>query len=495
MRVPLRIEFKPYKHDARASRFQPRSGNSKVCECDTCAKSFTHPASILMGIAGGMARAMFGQRRRLSRNQVVGSKPIAILEEFTGMQDHGEPIALKRSLGLPLLTFYGVGTIVGGGFYALIGEIAGCAGYHLPVAMLLASVIALFSALAYAELSARFPYCAGEAHYVREAFAWKWPSTLIGWLVIATGVVSAATLARAFAVFAQSLFGIPIELTIVIMVASLGALCVWGITQSVWFAAAITVVEVGGLLFVVLIAGDNLRQLPDKANAIIPSLALDDWTGILLGAYLAFYSFVGFEDMVNVAEEAKNPKRDLPRSILLALALTSFLYVVVSLVAVLTIAPAELARHPTPLSLVVGGGRSAVALSTIGMLAGINGALVQIIMSSRVAYGLAIRNQAPAVFANVNVRTQTPAVATIAAAACVLLFSLALPLAALAKLTSTVLLIIYGVINLSLVVIKRREQTAPPDAPHLSIFFPWTGFCLCVLFVLLQITMQIVAWT
>ncbi len=349
------------------------------------------------------------------------------------MPAESEKTELKRSLGLSLITFYGVGTIVGGGFYALIGEVAGHAGYHTPLAFFTASVIALFSALSYAELSARFPYSAGEAHYVLVAFQRPWFSTTIGWLVIATGVVSAATLANAFAIFLQSLIPAPTTLTIVVLVVSLAALCAWGIGESVLFAAVITVIEVGGLLLVVAVAGRNLADVPRQIGQLLPSFRGQDWTGILLGAYLGFYSFVGFEDMVNVAEEVKQPKRNLPRAILLALGLTSFLYVIVSLVAVMTVSPVDLAGNRTPLSVVVGGGKNAVALSAIGMLAGINGALVQIVMASRVAYGMAKKGQAPQVFARVNRTTQTPIEATIAAAACVLLIAVALPLVTLGK--------------------------------------------------------------
>lgn len=216
--------------------------------------------------------------------------------------------------------------------------------------------------------------------------------------------------------------------------------------------------------------------------------------GILLGGYLGFYSFVGFEDMVNVAEEVQHPQRNLPLAIMLALGLTSILYVVVALVATTTVTPEELAATGTPLSLVVGGGRAATALSVVGLLAGINGALVQIVMASRVAYGMGQKGQAPAIFARVNRRTQTPIEATIAAAICVLLIATALPLVTLAKITSAVLLTVYALVNLALLTIKRRDQAVPENCPAYPKWIPTVGFFLCTLLVVFQASWTISAW-
>ena len=128
-----------------------------------------------------------------------------------------------------MLTFYGLGTIVGGGFYALAGKVSVQAGMLTPVAFVVASLIAMFSAFSYAELSARYPYSAGEAHYVLAAFRKVWPSAMVGWAVIATGVVSAATLAVAFAGFVRSLVDVPEWLVVCAMVIGLGLVAAWGI--------------------------------------------------------------------------------------------------------------------------------------------------------------------------------------------------------------------------------------------------------------------------
>ena len=355
-----------------------------------------------------------------------------------------EPVALQRSLSLPLITFYGLGTIVGGGFYALTGKVAGEAGMLAPWSFLAAAVIALFSAFSFAELSARFPVSGGEAYYVGEAFGLRWLSTLVGWMVIATGVVSAATLANAFAGFMLQFVNWPSWLIVTGMVLGLGLVTAWGIKESAWLALIITVVEVGGLVFVLLFAGDSLKTLPQRWPELLPSLAWQDFHGVFLGAYLAFYSFVGFEDMVNVAEEVERPERNLPIAILASVLLTGLIYVCVAVVIVLSVPVEQLVASESPLALALGDWSLAGnTVTVIGMFAGLNGALVQVVMASRVAYGLAGQGQAPRWFATVHPKTHTPTVATAATTAVVLALALWLPLEELALITSTILLAVY----------------------------------------------------
>lgn len=387
-----------------------------------------------------------------------------------------------------MLTCYGVGTIVGGGFYALTGKVAGEAGMLLPLSLLAASFIAMFSAFSFAELSARLPLSAGEAHYVDTAFGRRWLAGLVGWMVIATGVVSAATLAVAFAGFLQRFVPTPAWMSIAAMVVFLGLVTAWGINESAWLALGITVIEVGGLIFILFAGGHNLASVPDRWSELIPGLAWGDWSGIFLGAYLAFYSFVGFEDLVNVAEEVKRPQRTLPRAILLSLVITTVLYVLVGLVAVLSAPQADLVAADSPLSLVLGDWRLAGdAVAVIGMLAGMNGALVQVVMASRVLYGLAGKQQAPAVFLRVNSLTRTPLEATAAITAVVLVLALWFPLTGLAKATSTILLAVYALVNLSLWKIKGDDPQPPQGAPNYPRWLPVIGACACCGFLLFHL--------
>lgn len=391
-----------------------------------------------------------------------------------------------------MLTFYGLGTIVGGGFYALTGEVAAEAGMLTPWAFLASAGIALFSAFSFAELSARFPYSAGEARYIQEAFGRKWLAAAIGWLVIATGVVSAATLANAFTGFVQRFIAAPDWLIICLMVIGLGLVTAWGINESAILALVVTLVEIGGLIFIVVVAGHNLQNAPARWNELLPSFSMGQWSGILMGAYLAFYSFIGFEDMVNVAEEVKRPKRNLPIAILLSVIITGLLYFVVSLVTVLAAPLAELSASKSPLALALGDWEGAAAtITVIGMLAGLNGALVQMVMSSRVAYGLARKGQAPARFEHVNARTRTPLEATLAVTVVVLVLALWFPTAALAKATSTILLVVFALVNFSLWWIKRRETAPPEEGPNYPIWLPMTGCLVCTAFLIFHAVVSV----
>ena len=220
-----------------------------------------------------------------------------------------------------------------------------------------------------------------------------------------------------------------------------------------------TVIELLGLGLVLAVAGDSLFSIPERLPELIPPMDPVIWQGILFGAFLAFYAFVGFEDMVNVAEEVRNPVRNLPLAILIALGVTTLLYAAISLTAVITVAPQQLAASDAPLATVYqqASGSKPVALSIISIFAVVNGALIQIIMGSRILYGMSRQGWLPTPFGHVWRKTQTPAAATIATAAVVLLLALWLPLVTLAQSTSFLVLFIFSLINLSLLRIKWRE--------------------------------------
>jgi len=156
-----------------------------------------------------------------------------------------EPTTLQRSISLPMLIFYGVGTMVGGGFYALLGEVAGEAGMAAPFALMLSGLLALISATSFAELSSRYPVSAGEVRYVRMGFGRADLAAVIGVLVILTGIVSAATLAVATIGFLRDLADINETLGIALLVVGMGAVAAWGVGKSVTLVAIITVIEVG----------------------------------------------------------------------------------------------------------------------------------------------------------------------------------------------------------------------------------------------------------
>lgn len=397
-------------------------------------------------------------------------------------------VALKRTLSLPMMVLYGLGTTIGAGIYALVGEIASVAGYYAPVSFLIASFLAGFTAISFAELCSRFPRAAGAALYVKQGFASEHLSTIIGLLVITSGLVSAAALTNGFVGYLHQFIGIDRVIAIVLVTLLLGSIAAWGITESVMIASLITVIEIGGLLMVITVSSKGLSAFSSRWTELIPSTDITSWGGIYLGAVLSFYAFIGFEDMVDVAEEVKEVKRNLPVAILLTLGITTFLYMLLMVTAVLSLPPAELASSEAPLAHIYEyhTGEKAIAINVIGMFAIINGALIQMIMASRVLYGLSSRGQLPALLSVVHQRTQTPLIATVVVTVIVLILALIGRLASLAEATSVIMLAIFSIVNLALWRIKRKD----PHPDGVRIFPSWipiTGFFVSIAFVLSEV--------
>jgi len=395
---------------------------------------------------------------------------------------------LKRSLTLPLVTFYGLGTIIGAGIYVLVAKVAALAGLFAPVSFLIAALLATFTGFSYAELTARYPKSAGEAVYVQEGLRRRELSLLVGFLIIVTGVVSAATIVKGFVGYLHVFAPVPDVVAITLVVLALGGLAVWGISESVKAATFITLIEIGGLLFIVFVAGGSLATLPERLPELLPPADPLAWQGILLGAFLAFYAFIGFEDMVNVAEEVRDPTHTLPRAILLALAGASILYILVALVAVLALPPAELAETRAPLALIYERttGEAPTLITLISLFAIINGALIQIVMGARVLYGMSREGWIPNWLGRIHVRTQTPHLATALVTGVILVLALWFPLVALAKFTSFVILVVFALINFSLIRIKRRDPS-PTGVRTYPAWIPWAGFLSTTAFVLYQL--------
>ncbi|MBV1905238.1 MAG: amino acid permease [Pseudomonadales bacterium] len=394
-------------------------------------------------------------------------------------------ITLKRTLSLPMVVLYGLGTTIGAGIYALVGEIANVAGYYAPFSFFIAALLAGFTAISFAELCGRFPRAAGAALYVKQAFTSERLSTVIGLLVITAGVVSAAALVNGFVGYLHQLISVDRIIAITIVTILLASIASWGIAESVTIASIITVVEIGGLLLVISVSGESLSTLPNRWTELLPSADMTSWGGIYFGAVLSFYAFIGFEDMVDVAEEVKNVKHNLPRAILLTLLITTVIYMLLMVTAVLSLTPAELASSQAPLASIYEHhvGEKAVVIGIIGMLAIINGALIQIIMAARVLYGMGSRGQLPGLFSHVYQRTRTPLIATLVASSLVLILALTGRLATLAEATSIIILTVFSIVNLALWQIKRRDPQ-PVDVKTYPTWIPVIGFFISFAFVL-----------
>ena len=384
------------------------------------------------------------------------------------------PPELKRTLGLPLLALYGLGTVLGAGIYVLIGEVAGRTGSFAPLSFLLASVLSALTAFSFAELGGRFPKSAGEAVYVFEGFGRRELSLVVGLLVAASGVISSAAIAQGFSGYLQTFIQVPDIGAEIVLISVLTTLAIWGIAESVTVAAVLTLIELGALVLVVALGlpGAMVSDLP----AVEPVSGSVTGFAILSGAVLAFYAFIGFEDMVNVAEEVVDAPRTIGRAIAIVVVVTTLVYVGVAFVAVRTVPPTELAANSAPLALLFERitHMPPQAMSLVAMLAIVNGALIQIIMASRVLYGLARQDLLPAIFGEVHSSTKTPLKGTIIVGLGVLAATLLLPLVTLAELTSAMILIVFTLVNVSLVLVKRRGPP-PQDAWNVPMAIPLLG--------------------
>lgn len=386
---------------------------------------------------------------------------------------------LARIVSPNMLAVYSLATILGAGIYVVIGEIAGEAGYLTPLAFLFAAIAAGFSALSYAELGARFPQSGGSAVYIDIAFGQRWLTWAMAWAVIATGLVSAATIATGFARYLLAFLPVPKTVSIPLLLIALTAIAAIGIKESVWFMALCTAAGILGLLIVLFVAGANVSQYP--ALAAQDFAAGNGWTiGVVLGSFLAFYAFIGFEDLVTLGEEVQDVQRALPRAIIIALGISLFFYVAIAVVAVSTVAPSNLAATGAPLvEILTTSGYDGRFLAVLGLLVIVDGALAQIVMAARIVHDLGKRRGgAPAWLAAVNGRTKTPLVATIIAGALVLLLALFFPTGVLAGATSFITLSVFVAVNAALIRLKLTGQTSIGNVVSYPLWIPIAGLLL-----------------
>ncbi len=227
---------------------------------------------------------------------------------------------LKRQIGPVLLTLYGIGVMVGAGIYVLVGAVAGRAGVFAPLAFLVAGAIAAPTAFSYAELSIRVPESAGEAAFVRKAFSSNWLSLAIGMAIVGVGVTSSAAVLRGGVGYLGTFTDADPNLLVVVIGVALVLVALWGAFESLSVAAVFTVVEVAGLLLVVWVGTTGPRST-DWVGADLSSIEL---SGIGFASVLAFFAFVGFEDMVNMVEEVRRPERTMPIAIVTSLVSPAF---------------------------------------------------------------------------------------------------------------------------------------------------------------------------
>ncbi|MFJ8187616.1 APC family permease [Streptomyces sp. NPDC096105] len=392
------------------------------------------------------------------------------------------PTALKRALTTPLLYFFILGDVLGAGVYVLVGQVAADSGGAVWVPLVVALLLAMLTAASYAELATKYPRAGGASHYATRAFG-PFAGFVAGFCMLAAGIVSVGALARGFGGDYLSAFvTLPVGLVAVVFLGLLALVNARGIKESTRANVVATVVEVGGLAVIVvlgawlLLRGDGdpgrLTELgtPEKGAA----------AAVLSGSVLAYYSFVGFETSVNVAEETRDPRRSYPRALFGALATAGAVYVLVGLAASAAVPTAELAASSGPLLEVVkeAGGVPPKLFSAIALVAVANGALLTGIMSSRLAYGMAKDGLLPGALTKVLPGRRTPWAAIAVTTGLAMLLALTGSVATLASTLVLLLLVVFLMVNTAVLVLRRDPGTA--DHFRTPVVLPVLGIASCV---------------
>ncbi|MDX1580342.1 MAG: APC family permease [Alphaproteobacteria bacterium] len=372
-------------------------------------------------------------------------------------------LGLKRTLGFWALVAYGAGDIMGAGIYALMGEVAAVAGYYSWLAFAVAMLAAGITALSYSELVTRYPRSGGEAYYCEKGFRRKSIPTVIGWLVFCAGTLSLSAISVAFAGYLSPFLpDVPKWVMVAGFLLFLGAINFWGIRQSSIANIVCTVIEATGLLIVIVVGlvflfGSPSPEAPASTSGSVGPFSL---TEIMQGGALAFFAFIGFQDMINIAEEVKEPEKIFPKAIISALLVAGSAYIVIALIATQVVEPSVLGQSDAPLMRVVSeatGGNLEFLFTLIALFAVANTGLLNFIMASRLLYGMSNQKLVPEPLSRVSRRRRTPHFSIMVVLAAALILSLSGTLAYLAGSTSTLLLVVFLMVNLALLAIKRRQ--------------------------------------
>ena len=376
-------------------------------------------------------------------------------------QGGGEDTRLRRAITPKLLLLFIVGDILGGGIYALVGEVGAETGGAIWAAFMLALAMALFTAGSYAELVSKYPRAGGAALYVHRGYGSKFFSFMVAFAVMASGITSAAALSYGFGGDYLSEF---VDIEVVIAGCALLALIALvnfrGISESVKINVGFTLVEIGGLILIVIIAvvavgqgdADTGRAFEFKEGSSVLGAAL-------AGAALAFYALVGFEDSVNVAEEVRDPPRVYPRALFGGIAIAGLIYLLVTIGASMVVPTGDLASSDGPLLEVVKQGPLGIPeklFSAIGLLALSNGALINMIMASRLLYGMAEEGVLPRPFGVVHEGRRTPWVAIVFTTVLAAILVATANLEKLADTTVALLLMVFAIVNVTVLVLRRE---------------------------------------
>jgi APA family basic amino acid/polyamine antiporter len=362
---------------------------------------------------------------------------------------------LRRILGLTEVTAGGVGMIIGAGIYVLLGAATQEAGSLVWLSFVIAAALAGLTGLSYAELSSMFPSAAGEYEYTRHALP-HWVAFAVGWTMIVGLVVTAATVSIGFARYLQYFVAIDLRLAAVGLLVTLGGVATIGIKQSARLTVGLSAIQVAGLLLVIVIGLPHLGE--------VDVLTGPGATGVLGAAALVFFAFIGFDEVITLAEETRDPTRTVPRALLLALGISTLLYVAVAVTAVSVLGPAALAASPRPLADAMGhvlGDHGATVVAAIALMTTMNTALLAVTPASRITYGMAKAGVMPATLAAIHPARATPVRAIVLVTGAAVAFALLGEFRLIAAVTDFTVYVVFLAVNVTVIVLRRTRPEAP----------------------------------
>lgn len=366
--------------------------------------------------------------------------------------------SLKRDINFIELLIYGVGLILGAGIYALIGGAIGLTGNSAWLSFLIAAIIASFTGLSYAELSSMFAKSAAEYFYIKKSFKSHSLAFLVGWIEIFGDITAVSVVALGFGGYFEALFGFPMVLSALGLIVVLSLVNFIGIEKSSRLNIVFTSIEIIGLLIIIFLGLGHMG----KVNYFeMPH----GFSGVFKAAGLIFFAYLGFEEMVNIGEEVKKPKKNIPKALILSIIITTSLYILVALTSVSLADWRDIGDSKAPLAFVASktflGENAFTLLSSIALFATANTVLILLIVGSRMIYGMGKGGSFPRIFTRVHQKTRTPWTAVLTVMILSMLFVLIADIMIVANITDFVLFIVFSFVNLSLILLRYKK-------PHLK---------------------------
>lgn len=369
-----------------------------------------------------------------------------------------------RVLGLGHLTASGIGVIIGAGIYVLLGPATAEAGALVWASFLVAGLLSALTALSYMELASMFPKAGAEYEFARQVFP-RWVSFTAGWAMSLALVVAASAVSLGFARYAQLFVVVDVRIVATLLVLFVGLIAMSGMKRASWLVIVLSAVQVGGLILVIALGANHVGD--------VSLIRGGSFSGVVGGSALIFFAFIGFDEVITLSEETRDPHRTVPRALMLSLAISTMLYVAVAIVAVSVLGHESLSASTQPLTDVVResiGGGAVNVVAAVALLTTMNTTLLLITAASRMTYSMASSGDLPSWFARLHHRSSPRHALIVCCVLSVLLLMLG-DIHALAAATDALIYLMFVLVNFVVIVLRRRRplEERPFKVP-LSMF-------------------------